>query len=166
MPEPRSISGAKKSGRKYWFDDGKFLDNPVYLGEIRTDDQGRLIFLGGRGVSASVAGTPARDFANNDGWYDDVSDGPVTAVVHIGGQPIPVDPAWVLVAPPNYAPDLHGLRTMDDLLTDVFIQAGWLESPARASFTRHVFPILRRLSELLWVIQGFAAQFGMELLPK
>ena len=159
-PKARSITGAKKSGRKYWFDDGKFLDTPVYLGEIRTDEKGRLIFLGGRGVSASAAGTPAKDFANNDGWHDDVSDGPVTAVVHVGGQPIPVEPAWVLVAPPNYAPDLHGLRTMHDLLTDVYIQAGWLESPARASFTRDVYPVLRRLTRLQWVNQGFAAQFG------
>ena len=159
-PKARSIAGAKKSGRKYCFDDGKFLDAAVYLGEIRTDEKGRLIFLGGHGVSASAAGTPAKDFANNDGWHDDVSDGPVTAVVHMGGRPIPVEPAWVLVAPPNYAPDLHGLRTMYDLLTDVYIQAGWIPSPARVSFTRDVCPILRRLARLQWVNQGFAVQFG------
>ena len=39
-PRPRSISGPKKSGRKYWFDDGAFLDIPVYLGEVRTDALG------------------------------------------------------------------------------------------------------------------------------
>jgi hypothetical protein len=159
-PEPRSITGPKKSGRKYWFDDGVFLDIPVYLGEIRTDEKGRLLFLGGRGVSASAAGKPATDFANNDGWYDDVSDGPVTALIQIAGRSIPVDPAWVIVGPPNYAPDLHGLRTMFDLLTDVYIQRGWLEFPARVSFARDILPILRRLIGLQWVNQGFAAQFG------
>ena len=30
----------------------------VYLGELRTDDAGRLLFLGGRGVSASYTGDP------------------------------------------------------------------------------------------------------------
>ena len=80
--------------------------------------------------------------------------------VQIGGRPIPVDPAWVVVAPPNYAPDLHGLRTMYDLLTDVYIQAGWLESPAAGVVHARRFPILRRLMRLQWVNQGFAAQFG------
>ncbi len=107
-PKARSITGVKKSGRKYWFDDGKFLDTAVYLGEIRTDEKGRLIFLGGHGVSASAAGKPAKDFANNDGWHDDVSDGPVTAVVQLAGRPVPVEPAWVVVAPPNYAPTCTG----------------------------------------------------------
>jgi hypothetical protein len=31
--------------------DGHFFDIPVHLGEIRTDEQGRLIVLGGLGVS-------------------------------------------------------------------------------------------------------------------
>ena len=46
---------------------------------MRTDDIGRLIMLGGHGVSANVNGNIAVTFANNEGWYDDMSDGPVTA---------------------------------------------------------------------------------------
>ena len=61
------------------------------------------MFLGGRGVSPPRTG-PRPTFANNDEWHDDVSDGPVTAEVSIEGEPIPVDPGWVIVAPPNYAP--------------------------------------------------------------
>jgi L-Lysine epsilon oxidase N-terminal/L-lysine epsilon oxidase C-terminal domain len=159
-PEARSISGVKKSGRKYWFDDGCFLGIPVYLGELRSDEEGRLLFLGGRGVSASATGQPAMDFANNDGWHDDVSDGPVTAEVRVGGQGIPVEPAWVIVGPPDYAPDVLGVRTMFDLLSDVYVQGGWLEVPSRVSFTRDVLPILGRLTRLQWVNAGFAAQFG------
>ena len=34
----------------------------VYLGEIRTDEKGRLIFLGGHGVSASAAGNTRHGF--------------------------------------------------------------------------------------------------------
>jgi hypothetical protein len=159
-PGPRSISGKSQSGSQYQFDSGLFKGTQVYLGELRTDPVGRLLFLGGRGVSASYDGSPVTTFANNDKWHDDVSDGPVTAEVTIGGESIPVDPAWVVVAPPNYAPNLKGLRTMYDLLFDVYVQAGWLQPPSTVSFKQHVLPLLRRLAELQWVNQGFATKFG------
>jgi hypothetical protein len=37
---------------------GRFMGVPVTLGELRTDAAGRLLFLGGFGVSASPTGTP------------------------------------------------------------------------------------------------------------
>jgi L-Lysine epsilon oxidase N-terminal/L-lysine epsilon oxidase C-terminal domain len=159
-PGPRTIRGRDTSGPDYHFDTGEFLGTQVYLGELRTDAAGRLLFLGGRGVSASHDGSPATDFANNDGWYDDISDGPVTAEVTINGQAVPVEPAWVAVAPPNYAPDVLTVRTMYDLLYDACVEQGWLPYPDRVSFTRHVQPILHRLSVLQWVNHGFATQFG------
>jgi hypothetical protein len=159
-PGPRSIRGNGTKGPAYAFDTGKFYDKPVYLGELQTDDHGRLIVLGGRGVSASIDGSPAADFANNDGWHDDVADGPVTATVTIAGRELPVEPAWVVVGPPNYAPDLQGVRTMYDLLEDIFIQGGWLRFPVTVSFTQHVLPILYRMSRLQWVNKGFAEEFG------
>lgn len=159
-PGPRSIRGRGVSGNEYHFDSGKFFDKPVYLGELRTDDAGRLIFLGGRGDSASRDGSRAEDFANNDGWHDDVSDGPVTAEVKIDGNSIPVDPAWVVVGPPNYGPDLVTIRTMHDLLYDTFVEAGSLPFPKRVSFTEQIYPILHRMSSLQWVNKGFAVQFG------
>lgn len=161
-PGPRTISGASQSGSQYHFDTGKFMGTPVYLGELRTDPAGRLLFLGGRGVSASYDGSPVYEFANNDKWHDDVSDGPVTAEVTIAGKSIPVDPAWVVVAPPNYAPNLTSVRTMYDLLYDVYVQSEWLPFPAQVSFTEHVYPLLRRLSELQWVNKGFATKFGWD----
>lgn len=129
-PGPRTITGRNTSGPAYRFDGGKSLGKPVELGEVRTDADGRLVFLGGRGVSASSDGSKAQDFANNDKWHDDVSDGPVTAEVKIDGRTVPVDPAWVVVGPPNYAPDLYAVRTLYDLLTDVHIAQGWLPAPA------------------------------------
>lgn len=159
-PGPRSISGRNTAGAEYAFDSGEFLGTPVYLGELRTDPDGRLLFLGGRGVSASHTGDPATDFANNDGWHDDVSDGPVTAEVTINGRAVPVDPAWVLVGPPSYAPQLVSVRTMYDLLYDIYVRDGWLPFPDQVSFTRDVEPILRRMSDLQWVNRGFATQFG------
>lgn len=161
-PGSRTIGGANKSGDKYKFDTGKFFDQPIYLGELQTDKAGRLLFLGGRGVSASYkgAGEKPTTFANNEGWHDDTSDGPVTATVNIKGRAIPVSPAWVVTAPPNYAPDVIGVRTMYDLMFDVFIQDGRLTFPSQISFTKHIYLILYRLSNLQWVNRGFAIQYG------
>jgi hypothetical protein len=159
-PGPRTIQGKNVLGDKYKFNSGKFLGETMYLGELRTDEQGRLVFLGGCGRSISPSGGKITTFANNDGWCDDVSDGPVTAKVSIGGQEVPVDPAWVIVGPPNYAPDVIALRTMYDLLYDAYIEAGWIPLPKNISFKDDVYPILERLCNLQWVNQGFAVQFG------
>ena len=73
-----AIAGASQSGPAYRFN-GEIFGIPVYLGELQTDAAGRLIVLGGQGVSASYAEQPLKDFSNNDTWYDDTADGPVTA---------------------------------------------------------------------------------------
>jgi hypothetical protein len=127
---------------------------------LQTDEKGRLLFLGGRGVSASADGSTATDFANNDGWHDDVSDGPVLAEVNIGGRKIPVESAWVIVGPPNYAPNLRSARTMYDLILDTLVQAGELPLPSPVSFTRHILPVLQNTVGLQWVNAGYAAAFG------
>jgi hypothetical protein len=160
-PGPRHISGRDThGGPAHTFDTGKVMGTPVYLGEIRTDDDGRLIVLGGRGVSASYDGTRAVTFANNEAWHDDTSDGPVTAEVHFEGKMLDVNPAWIVVAPPNYAPLQKSVRTMWDLMRDVAIQAKTLSWPERPSFDRDIRPIFERLSHLQWVNQGYAAAFG------
>ncbi|HEX6037323.1 LodA/GoxA family CTQ-dependent oxidase [Longimicrobium sp.] len=165
----RTIEGKNTYGSEYRFE-GLFAGPsdpvPVYLGELRTDENGRLLFLGSRGVSASPTNQPIYDandpngFINANGWYDDASDGPVTAKVVIDGREIPVQGAWVVTAPPNYAPDVVAVRTLYDLLEDLYIQNRWMDFPREISFTRHVYPILQRLSGLQWVNAGFATQFG------
>ena len=159
-PGPRSISGSNTSGAGYQFDSGKFLGTTVPLGELRTDPDGRLLVLGGLGVSASINGTPLNDMANNDGWYDDTSDGPVTATVTVGGRNIPVTPSWVVVMPPSYAPQLKSIRTMWDVMQDVAVEVGAFSPPSRPSFNRDIRPIFNRMSMLQWVNAGFAATFG------
>lgn len=159
-PGERSISGMGQSGATYHFDTGTFFDKPVYLGELRTDDAGRLLVLGGRGASAPVEpGHTLYTFANNDGWHDDIADGPVAAQVTIGGRSVPVEPAWLVVAPPNYAPDIVSFQTLYDLMVDSF-QNSWLPPVPRPSFTRHVLPTLQQLSDAQWVNAGFNAKFG------
>jgi hypothetical protein len=158
-PGPRSIAGQPHQ-RAAPFDTGLFLGEPVYLGELRTDDRGNLLFLGGRGRSGTpFANNTPYTFANNDGWHDDVSDGPVSAIVTIDGRDVPVEPAWVVVAPPNFAPDIIAVQTMYDLLYDVY-QEYWIAPVTRPSFTEHIYPLLRQFSDGQWVNYGFHAQFG------
>lgn len=145
---------------------GNFRGVPVKLGELRTDEAGRLVFLGGHGKSASPSGAPIFEkgrknpFINAEDWYDDVCDGPVLARVSIEGREIPVDSAWVATAPPNYAPQLKGQRTMYDLMYDLFLRAGWLPDAGEPTFAADILPILKRLSDMQWVNQGFATRFG------
>lgn len=155
----QSVSG--KSQRSDAFQ-GLFKEQSVYLGEMRTDELGRLLMLGGHGKSANPDGAPATSFGNNEGWYDDMSDGPVTAEVELSGVPIPVKPAWVICAPPDYAPMQKSVRTMWDLMRDLAIGSGMLQAPIRPSFTRDILPLFQRQTDLQWVNAGFAAGFGWE----
>jgi hypothetical protein len=159
-PGERCIAGRDQQGSAYAFDSGRFIGQQVYLGELRTDPQGRLIVLGGHGKAASWNGAAAITFANNEGWHDDVADGPVSATVRYQGEDLPVDPAWVVVAPPNYAPQQKSVRTMWDLMRDLFVAEGSLAAPSKPSFQEDIRPIFERLSRLQWVNAGFAAAFG------
>lgn len=157
-PGPRSVSGRKQKSSP--FDTGKFLGQPVYLGELQTDDDGRLIFLGGKGKSGSpLPGYTLVTFANNPGWHDDTSDGPVSATVKIGGRSIPVDSAWVVTAPPNYSPDLVTPQTMYDVIQDA-LNGFLLPKTGKPSFARDILPILRQFHDAQWVNAGFFVQFG------
>lgn len=146
--------------------DGQFAGTAVSLGELRTDALGRLLVLGGRGAAGSPTSSPiyvpdaVNAFANADGWYDDIADGPITATVEVDGQHLVAEPAWVVTAPPNYAPQLKGERSLYDLLYDLYVKARWLPAPGQPSFKSDVFPMLQRLSGLQWVNQAYAALFG------
>jgi hypothetical protein len=158
-PGSRTITG--RDAKPVAFDSGSFLGAKVYLGELRTDAEGRLIFAGGLGNSSSPVGYSLTTFANNAGWHDDTSDGPVSATVKIDGRTIPVEPAWVATAPPNYAPDLVTPQTMYDVMFDAV--NGSLVFPApKPSFTRDILPLLRQCVDAQWVNSGFLAIFGWQ----
>lgn len=153
-----SISGTSiNSGNAFT---GEFQTKKVYLGEMRTDEKGRLVMLGGHGKSENIKGDIAVTFANNEGWYDDISDGPVTAEVEYEGVALKVDPAWVICAPPDYAPMQKSVRTMWDLMRDVAVKAKMLARPPRPSFSKDILPIFQRMTNLQWANAGFAAAFG------
>ena len=161
-PGSRSITGRDVSGDAYRFDDGEFMGTKVPLGELRTDDAGRLLVLGGFGHSASYLGKPATTFANNDGWHDDISDGPVRATLKIDGKEFEAEPAMVAVTPPSYGQGLYGVVTMYDVVFDLFARDPNFvtKPPERPSFWRHIFPIFDRLVTSQWVNSGVNFLFG------
>jgi hypothetical protein len=159
--DPVEQAGMPKSST---FDTGMFRGTPVPLGELKVDKDGRLLVLGALGKSDStkpdnpIGSDPAKlDFwANNDYWYDDVSDGPVTARVKLpSGKSIvidrPQDAAWVIVAPPKYAPGIHSIVTLYDVIRDVAVDQGWIKDAADVCYFRDIYPTLWRAAETSWV---------------
>ena len=156
-PGPRTVTYTNKKQRTAQFTRGQ---NPGYtqsfpppltplsietLGELKATQQdkyNRLIVLGGFGKAGSYKkgfGQPViKHYANNDGWFDDISDGPVMARVKYkvlkedGRDPNPhtpkfqfvtvESPAWVIVGYPRYAPEILDIVTMDDLVYDIAVR--------------------------------------------
>lgn len=169
-PPLSSIEGPGQQGApmvgtfSYPIGPGAEQETEVVLGELHTDEAGRLLVLGGFGTSASVLDdNPLRHYANNDAWYDDVSDGPVhVKVTAKNGDPIEVrGGAWVVMAPPAFSPYTHNLVTLYDVLVEAALVHGlaWPVNelgprPAaddRVSFTRDIYPILERLDGYQWI---------------
>lgn len=186
-PGAKSISGALKGPERF---DLAVPGIPItYLGELQTDDRGRLLVLGGLGKSASSAAlaaagglpnpVPLAEYANNPTWFDDVSDGPVSAEVELTtGEKLSFDdiePAWVIVGPPDFGPGIRNVVTLFDTLVDVWVRnsklnlstaAGapaWLSDMKadfkagsgftnfRPDFVRDVFPLLQAVKNMRWV---------------
>ena len=167
-PPEVKIHGLNERGSKYAFDKGKFMGTPVYLGELQTDEKGRLIFLGGYGISKSAyPNNPPTTFANNEGWHDDTSDGPVDAEVVYNGKNLDVTGAWVVTAPPNYAPDVISVQTMYDLIYDTLSggangigNAQYIVPKEKPSFKDDIYPLLHQFVDSQWVNKGFFAAYG------
>jgi hypothetical protein len=133
----------------------------IALATLRTDDKGRLLVIGGPGESKSPIGVAAESFSDNDGWYDSVSDGPVSATLRIRGQAEPVIPAWVVVTVPRFAPGIYGIVTWYDQAVNMarITTEGRFNRPRSTSFTQDVFPILSRADNLS-AVHGTAHSIG------
>ena len=131
---------------------GKGASN-IDLASLMTDAAGRLVVIGGPGKSASPLNLAAPSFSDNDGWYDSVSDGPVGATLNINQTTHAVVPAWVLVTVPRYAPGIYGIVTWYDQAVSMARtnDDGTFTAPRSTSFTRDIYPILKRADELRWV---------------
>jgi hypothetical protein len=135
---------------------GSYRAQPVDLGELRLDTSDRLLVLGARGRSASPTGAPiGGSFYNNPDWYDDVADGPVRAEIELpDGTVQQAVPAWVIVAPPDFAPACRGVVTLHDLMSQIGADLGDITLPARPNFGRDIQPLLERTANLRWVDNG------------
>jgi hypothetical protein len=117
--------------------------NPIdTLGSLLVNEQDkkiRLIVLGGNGNSGSTKTPVITNFVNNNGWFDDISDGPVTALIEFIYTAITYDgdkeiktptkgtmevqvPAWVVVGYPRYVPEMEDMITMDETMHDLFVR--------------------------------------------
>jgi hypothetical protein len=157
------ISGANQPMKKLG---GKFMKTvDVKLGDLLTDDAGRLIVLGGHGHSQSPSGNELPDFADNDGWCDDSADGSVRAKIRLNGSATTVtaDSAWVIVAPPDFAPPIENVITLYDVVYNVMAKFDpklAVSDTTKVSFTRDIYPILRRVSNMHWVSDVAASHHG------
>lgn len=155
-PGARSVSGPTQ---KQLFDTGQIkfsggAATTVPLGEMRSDAESRLLVLGGAGTAASPTGTPLNgDFWASPKWYDDISDGPVEATVKIraDNSTHAVVGAWVIVAPPKFAPHQESVITLYDRMLHAMIAAGRVAAPTTTSYTKDVYPILQRARDTGWV---------------
>jgi len=119
---------------------GQSLDT---LGGMETDADGRLIVVGAPGYAAGWKQTknnPGGDTPenakddyfdlgsdiDNDGWFDDASDGPVTALIHLSDSTTRMieNGAWVTCTDPSFAPQVRNIVTIWDEVYNA-----WLRSP-------------------------------------
>jgi hypothetical protein len=144
------------------------------LGELNTDREGRLIVLGGYGKACGwyqQDGTPyplasgetspgVLADLNENGWFDDSGDGPVSAVlVFDDGSVQTVHAAWVVAAPPSFAPQCLNVVSLWDDVYDTWIRKlglrpeifgdGFRET-YESCFEADIFPIFRATALQRW----------------
>lgn len=143
---------------------GSPVTTDVKLASLASEPHsGRLLFFASDGLSQGLdgdklsktapLGVGSGDFANNDNWYDQTGDGPVTAqITFANGSKVTLDQpeqrAWVLCCLPKYAPAFNYFTN----LQHIALSAGYVPGTApRPSFARDIYPILRSVSQLQWV---------------
>lgn len=132
---------------------GAFKGNPVEIAEAWVENDRRLYVCAAQGESRSPSNAAIGTFADNDDWYDRTCDGPVFAKVTIGNNQFDATPAWVIVAPFDFAPHLASYIT----LYDVTYQAAaakfhWpAPGPYQTDFERDIHPILKRVRGYRWI---------------
>lgn len=138
------------------------------LGELRTDQQGRLLVLGGYGRACGWDVTPPylSDDVNNDNWFDDASDGPVSAVLMLDdGSVQEVDTgAWVVTTDPGYAPQTLNIVSLWDDMYDAWVRTlalapalydgtkGGFQASYRPPFPDQLQPIFQSVALQQWNI--------------
>jgi hypothetical protein len=137
----------------------KVGDQVKTLGEVMTDGSGRLLVLGGFGVSGGDE--PLKSFGGADTWHDDIADGPVSCTLTLkSGDPITLT-AWCIVGSPKFAPELVNISTLDDTMYDVAVRhlnaaphifaSNQFNAAYVADYDAEIRPILERPGTYRWV---------------
>jgi hypothetical protein len=136
------------------------------LGELITDAKGRLLVLGGygRAVGWKINGSaPVGEDVNNNQWFDDTSDGPVSATVFFDdGSREECQGAWVTTTDPSYAPQILNVVTCWDDIYDCWVRnlglapqiyddaKGGYQADYKPSFEDQIAPIFRSAALQTW----------------
>lgn len=156
-PGPRAIAGSEAAAvhfdqqtlASYVNEAGEIVQQPKYpqrfpadsyaelyeptgplnsLGELRTDQEGRLLVLASFGRTAAMYDEygdpiPLTGDLNNVGWFDDAADGPVSATVIFEDAPAEqAFGAWVVCADPGYAPQIRNVVSVWDDVYNTWIR--------------------------------------------
>lgn len=144
-------------GGKLFYPTGK-LDT---LGEMHTDEKGRLLVLPGFGRTAAQYDEygdpiPLTGDLNNAGWYDDSADGQVSAtIIFTDGSSAPVFGAWVICGDPAFAPQIRNVVSVWDDVYDMWVRELGLQPDLydtksntynqnyQPAFESHIRPVFR-----------------------
>ena len=138
------------------------------LGEIQTDEKGRLVVLPGFGRTAAQYDEygdpiPLTGDLNNAGWFDDAGDGPVSATLIFEDESVaPVFGAWVICGDPGFAPQIRNVVSVWDDVFDVWVRelalqpeiydtkAGAFNPDYQPDFEAQIRPVFRAANLQRW----------------
>ena len=151
------------------FPDMEMPSGPIdTLGELKIDASGRLLVLGGygRAVGWKIDGrVPVSDDVNNDQWFDDTSDGPVSAtLIFDDGTQLEAANAWVTTTDPSFAPQILNVVSAWDDIYDCWVRnldlapqifdrrLNAFVQDYRPTFDDQIAPIFRSAAQQQWVV--------------
>lgn len=144
---------------------------PALLASLQADPAGRMTLVAGDGSAWSPSGEPLASFVDNDGWFDGQCDGIVSArLIFANGDVETAAPAWVVVAPPRFAPGSRAPVTLYDVLYDRAVrfaeyrpqlfdpERGDFDPTYRPSFMQEIVPILRAAQHATYLFANAAGR--------
>jgi hypothetical protein len=151
------------------FPDMEMPSGPIdTLGELKIDPVGRLLVLGGYGRAAGwkIDGrVSVSDDVNNDQWFDDTSDGPVSATLLFDdGSALDAVGAWVTTTDPSFAPQILNMVSAWDDIYDCWVRkldlapqifdgnSNAYVQDYRPTFDDQIAPIFRSAALQQWVV--------------
>lgn len=156
--------------------EGKYGTPINTLGEIHTDEKGRLIIFGGHGHTCGEKDLAG--YGGGDTWYDDISDGSVVCKVTFKNGSTHEAKGWCIVGSPDFAPEIVNISTLYDTMLDLgihnfktqligakeekILKDGKYNNDYITIYERDIHPLFERMARYQWVgnVQPMA-NFGL-----